>query len=246
LKQLAKQIVRNAFRRHGFDLIKTPHLHTYLASREVDLVVDVGANNGGYGTYLRRWGYRGRILSFEPTMQAFRDLLRTGSGYRGWDALNLALGREPGELVINVSKDSRFSSFYALSADGVSYDPRAAVQSQERVKVSTLDEIMRTDKAQRPFLKIDTQGAERDVLDGAGEFLSRCVGVQLELPIQQLYEGVWSFREALAYMEERGFMLAQAVPTNPRHDDFASVCEFDCVFRPIAEVKAQSRPRLVA
>jgi hypothetical protein len=47
------------------------------------------------------------------------------------------------------------------------------------------------------------------VLDGATETLKRCVGVQLELPIGHLYEGVWSFREALDYMDGLGFVLAQ-------------------------------------
>jgi len=233
VKTLAKKIVRNAFRTQGFDLVKAPNLHTFLGSREVDLVVDVGANNGGYGSYLRRWGYNGEILSFEPTSNAYAELLSVTKKDQNWNPVKCALGCRAGEAVINVSADSRFSSFHALSADGIAYDPKAAVQREELVDVITLDDYVRASNCKRPFLKIDTQGAERDVLDGASEFLRRCVGVQLELPIQQLYVGVWSFREALAYMEERGFILAQAVPTNPRHDDPASVCEFDCVFRPI-------------
>jgi hypothetical protein len=91
---------------------------------------------------------------------------------------------------------------------------------------------MADDPAQNVFLKIDVQGTEKAVLVGATETLKRCVGVQLELPMRTpIPKGVWSFREALDYMDGLGFVLAQNVPTNSFTDDRASAIEFDCVFR---------------
>lgn len=232
LPDLVRVPVRSFFRKRGYDLVRGPNLHDYLRSRDVDLVVDVGGNSGGYGTYLRRWGYRGHILSLEPTSGAFQKLKALTARDPRWTALKLAAGREPGQATISVSRDDRFSSFHRLSAEGVAYDPKAAVIAEEAVEVVTLDGLLADNASQRPFLKIDTQGFERAILEGSGTFLNRCVGVQLELPIQQLYEDVWSLEEALSFMEDRGFMIAQTAPTNPRHDDPASVAELDCVFRP--------------
>ena len=57
----------------GYELIhrrKSPtleaHLGLILRQRAIDLVIDVGANAGQFGAGLRRIGYQGRILSFEP------------------------------------------------------------------------------------------------------------------------------------------------------------------------------------
>jgi SAM-dependent methyltransferase len=48
-----------------------PDLVAFLISRNVDLVLDVGANVGQFGTDLRRYGYKGEILSFEPLPAMF-------------------------------------------------------------------------------------------------------------------------------------------------------------------------------
>ena len=233
LQELIRVPVRRFFRKRGYDVVKGPNLHDFLGARSVDLVVDVGGNDGGYGTYLRRWGYHGPILSFEPTSREFGRLQGTTASDPAWNTVKLAVGAKPGSATIKVSGDDRFSSFNDLNDAGRAYDPNSAVIAEEVVEIVTLDDHFASSTAQRPFLKIDTQGSERAVLEGAKAFLPRCVGVQLELPVQQLYEGVWSLQEALGYMESRGFMLAQATPTNPRHDDYTSVAELDCVFRPI-------------
>jgi hypothetical protein len=54
MNALLRQTVRNAFRKRGWDVVKGPNLNQFLASRDVDLVIDVGANKGDYGVHLRR------------------------------------------------------------------------------------------------------------------------------------------------------------------------------------------------
>lgn len=231
MKQVLKQKVRNAFRKRGWDIVKTPNLNQFLHSRNVDLVIDAGANIGDYGVHLRRWGYSGAIVSIEPASGPYRQLQDRLSGDRSWTALNIALGAEEGEARLNISEDTRFSSVLKASDLADIFDPKARVVATETVPVETLDRLLADRAFSAGFLKIDTQGFERQVLEGAKKTLKRCVGVQLELPIGHLYEDVWSFRDALGYMDDLGFVLAQNVPTNPYTDDPASVLEFDCVFR---------------
>ena len=58
--------------RVGLDVQRYPQsdplhgLSLLLAHLGIDLVLDVGANDGGYARTLRRLGYRHRIISFEP------------------------------------------------------------------------------------------------------------------------------------------------------------------------------------
>ncbi len=81
------------------------------------------------------------------------------------------------------------------------------------------------------FLKIDTQGYERPILDGAREVLSQVVGVQLELPLVHLYENTWSLGDALVYMGDAGFVLAQLTPVNCLREGPVSAIEINGVFR---------------
>ena len=86
-------------------------------------------------------------------------------------------------------------------------------------------------RSKAAFLKIDTQGYERQVLLGAPECLLNVLGVQMELPIMHLYEGAWKFHEAVAYMSDRGFEISNIVPVNYDQTDTVSLVEVDCIFR---------------
>lgn len=214
----------------GHELLNIPSQSSFLKSRDVDLVLDVGANRGQYASGLRREGYRGRIHSFEPVSTAFAKLARLASGDRQWETFNHAVGAEPGTAEIQVSKNSVYSSIQPHTDMIADFSYKSAVVSTEQVEVKTLESYA-SDPAERIFLKIDTQGFERNVLDGARPIMGKVVGIQLELPIEHLYEGVWSFREAIDYMDDLGFTPAQFRQVNPIHNDKACAIEFDCIFK---------------
>ena len=83
------------------------------------------------------------------------------------------------------------------------------------------------------LLKIDTQGYERQVLEGGRETLKRARGVLMELPIIRVYAGEWRFAEALEYMESAGFVPAQIQAVGYHGMDPASMVDVDCLFRPL-------------
>jgi hypothetical protein len=59
----------------------------------------------------------------------------------------------------------------------------------------------------RIFLKVDTQGYEREVLEGAPAILRKAVGVALEVSLEPLYRGDRLMPEMVHYMEDIGFDL---------------------------------------
>lgn len=224
-----------ARRSRGLEILKIPNLGGFLNHRRCDLVIDVGANIGQFGEEVRKLDYKGKLLSYEPLGECFEQLKLKAARDGAWDVRNIALGGHPHQTEINVSKHTVYSSIRELSAVGAQFGADAQVTSKQVIQVTTLDLEMAQSKAERPFLKIDTQGFEREVLKGAAETLKRCVGVQLELPVDNLYEGVWSFSEAVQFMEKLGFTPAQLLPVNQRWalGDPVSAVEFDCVFRRI-------------
>ena len=231
-----KRSIRQTLRRFGLDIHRvgpgrSPDLADFLFARRVDVVLDVGANLGQFALGLRDRGYRGKIVSFEPIDSVFRELKAVAERDGNWQTHNFALGAVPGRAVLNVSRRSEFSSILEQSPAALRFDATAAVQRQEEVTVACLDDLFAPFRDQIVFLKIDTQGYERPILEGAREVLSQVVGVQLELPLVHLYKETWSLTDALIYMEDAGFVLAQLVPVNCLRDDPVSAIEIDGVFR---------------
>lgn len=100
----------------------------------------------------------------------------------------------------------------------------------ERVPVRTLDD-MAANLNGNLLLKIDTQGYEPQVLEGGKRILARSLGVLMELPAIHVYRGEWKLQEALEYMENAGFVLAQAQAVGYHGRDAAAAVDFDCLFR---------------
>lgn len=231
----AKQIAFQSLKRLGLDVRrarKHPTLIDFIENRKVKVVYDVGANVGQFGSSLRQRGYEGRIVSFEPVTAAFEILTDRRAADKGWTAHQCAIGAESGEVWMNVSANTQFSSVRSLSSKASSIDPASEIVSREKIVCRTLDELTGGDDYHaQTLIKIDTQGFEREVLKGATRTLSHAAGVFMELPIIDVYDGSWSFLEAVKTLDELGFVPCQIDPVNHHHADRMAAIEFDCLFR---------------
>jgi FkbM family methyltransferase len=226
LKRLLKGI--------GYELRQRTPLRSFEAAREallrdVDVVVDVGANAGQYGEQLRAAGYRGRLVSLEPVTEAYEQLRRRASADGAWEALQVAASDADGELTLNLTDDSRSSSVLARNerfADKPGWAPRESRPVPARRLEGMADELLRP--GERAFLKIDVQGYERQVLDGAGAALGRFGAIELELSVTALYEGQPSLAEMLPLLSDRGFRPVSLEPI--LLDDDGLLMELDGLF----------------
>lgn len=91
-----------------------------------------------------------------------------------------------------------------------------------------LDELLEGVERPRPYLKLDTQGFDLDVFAGAGDRIGEFVGMQSELALMQIYEGMPRLPEALGVYEAAGFDVAAMYPVS-RQGKTGRVLEFDCV-----------------
>jgi FkbM family methyltransferase len=174
----------------------------------VSCVFDVGANIGQYAAGLREWGYRGRIVSFEPLAGAHATLVKRAAGDAAWQvAPRMALGASEGEIEIELSAESDMSSILPQTALLRHVSPSSRVLGRERVLIRRLDAVAgdHLRPSDVPFLKIDTQGYEPDVLEGAEALLPSLAGVQLELALVPIYEGELDYRSMIDLMEGLGF-----------------------------------------
>jgi FkbM family methyltransferase len=212
VREQLKMAVRSALHKRNLDLVRNPFPVRIAAALDhlcVETVVDVGANVGQYGAGLRASGYRGRILSFEPLADAYARLARRCAFDPGWTASREALGGEPGELELNVSANSYSSSLLPMTSAHTGAAPGSGYVGVEKVPVTTLADVLPlhdVDPA-RTWLKIDTQGYEARVLDGAGGRLGEFAAVQLELSFVPLYAGQALFDELVERLTMGGLVL---------------------------------------
>ena len=190
-------------------------LQALLAHHGIDLVLDVGANLGQYARMLRRGGYRGRIVSFEPLSTAHERLVKASAADSSWlIAPRMAIGERDDEVEINISANSVSSSLQGMLAAHHEAAPGARYVGTERVRLARLDSVAADYLADgaRVFLKIDAQGYESQVLEGARELLPRVAGLQVELSFVPLYEGEPLFAEMMASLAGLGFELHGLFP----------------------------------
>lgn len=230
---------RMAMRKMGVDLHRydasqsaSARMSRLLATHNVDVVLDVGANDGGYARELRDGGYRGRIVSFEPLIDVNQRLAAKAERDPLWTVVApMALGASEGESIINVAGNSASSSLLDMKSAHVEAAPQSRFIGRQKVTVKRLDQVAPqfVGDAAAVYLKIDTQGFEYEVLQGATELLPHVVGIQLELSLVPLYEGQKLFREMLDDLSRRGFELCSVFPgfTDPRS---AHMLQMDGVF----------------
>ena len=213
--------LRRVLHRGGFDLVRfvedTDLLRRRLRLMEhhgIDVIFDVGANGGQYAQTMRALGYRGRIVSFEPLPDAFRQLRLASDGDDLWTVVNVALGEDEREATINVAENSQSSSMLPLLPAHVAAAPDSAYVGQVTVPMRTLDTIIDEclGSRERLFVKIDTQGYEDKVLLGTGQSDDRIVGLQVELSLVPLYAGQRLIEDMVTMLRGRRFVLMSLEP----------------------------------
>jgi FkbM family methyltransferase len=209
-----KKFVRKLFHRAGYDFHRLiPGMNPMFQLQQglerfgIDLVLDVGANANQFGEDLRSMGYRGRIVSFEPLTSAHAQLVQAAHGDQSWSVHSrCAVGDRDASVTINVAGNSVSSSLLPMTDAHESAARASAYVGAEQVSLVRLDSVVDvylTD-ARTPFLKIDTQGFEWAVLDGAPMLLSRVRGVLCELSLVHLYEGQHLWLDVIHRLEAKG------------------------------------------
>lgn len=180
----------------------------------IALVIDVGANRGQYASALRDFGYTGRIVSVEPHAETFKELERASSSDHNWTVINAGLSRSSGHRMLNVSSVTTGSSFHRLTPQATEWLPEFSYVGKEEVEILTLDDLLPelADTDEKTLLKIDTQGHESEVLEGAKSAIQLVDLIEVELSLQPLYEGQASWLEVVESLAALGFSLIAVEP----------------------------------
>ncbi len=217
-----RDLIRNLLRRAGFELNRYTVQTSPAAQRArlierlaIDLVLDVGANAGQYAKDLRVHGYSGRIVSFEPLASAHALLTQLAASVPALEVVpRMALGESNGEITLHVSGNSLSTSVLQMLPQHEAAAPGSGVTGAERAPLRRLDQVAQSylGGANAVLLKLDTQGYEDRVLDGATGILGKIAAIQTELSLVPLYAGQPLFDDMRAKLNAMGFTLTALFP----------------------------------
>jgi len=177
-------------------------------------IIDVGVAEGTQDLY--RSFPNARHLLIEPLEEYRPHLESIVSGLKDASYIIAAATNKSGNAVINVHPDLVGSSLYLENEDSDVNGTRRTVPAL------TLDQICHDHKAEGPYLlKIDTQGAELDVLRGASTILHYTDFIILEVCLLGFFDGGPQFYDCITFLKDRGFVVYDIFDTRYRPLDNA-------------------------
>ncbi len=169
-------------------------------------VVDVGANKGQFAAFAMAMWPDAKLYCFEPLPGPRAKLTAVTAGRA--QIFDCALGVEDGLADMHIASRDDSSSLLPLGEKQKSLF-NMTESGALRVAVRRLDACVPAAILVRPsLLKIDVQGFELQVLNGATDTLSAVDVVYAELSLVELYKGQALANEVIALLEARGLALA--------------------------------------
>ncbi|WP_126946018.1 FkbM family methyltransferase [Xanthomonas sp. BRIP62418] len=199
------------------DLRNQAHAQAYSPRRFFDqllktdapVVLDVGAHRGESIQHFKSIYPDCQMYSFEPDPQNFAELEKVAAQF-GTTTRCVALGEkeEVGHYYRqSISHLGGLLPINAESTDSLGY-ARQATNEEIVVSKTTLDDAcVLLGIAQVHILKIDVQGFERQVLEGATAILQHTDCAVIEIGLYDFYGKTNSFVEVVNLMQAAGFSL---------------------------------------
>jgi FkbM family methyltransferase len=180
-------------------------------------LVDVGARGGLKSNWSRAQRHL-RLLGFEPDEREFNRLVEATRAQKSPNAFfHTALHNRRGPIRLHVARDRGLSSIFEPNREFLDAFPEAnrfdTVDIQQ-VEADSLDEQLRTREiTDVDFVKVDTQGSELLVLQGASHALASSVtGVEVEVEFSAIYKDQPLFADVDTFLRGLGFLLFDLRP----------------------------------
>jgi len=229
---------RSPFNREAYNGFLTEAAHWKLGKSPV--VYDVGANNGDFALAFQSVYPEAQITLFEPVAAHVTRLerLKQEGGFP-WIIQPVALGPRDEELEIEVPEGQEAaSSLHGFGTDYLEHNPNAGKTTLQTCQVRRLDGIRQAspDRPDIDLLKIDVEGFEFAMLEGAAETLPHVHNVVIE--VSRLRHGDTPgcpIARMIRLMENAGLGLFRMEPTIVNHKIASHPLEYDLYFSRIGK-----------
>lgn len=208
----------------GLKLMAVPYLHPalrgllkfgdavrtarrYVTSPE-PVIVDIGANEGDFAhRALLAWP-RAALYACEPVPSVYRVLARGLGRDPRFHGYECAIAASAGRQTVKVPAYDPASSFYDVNPEFHDFSAPGAPTQTVSVECRTLADFVNTEvRRDVDWMKVDTEGAELEVLATLDQVRHKVRTFQLELPLQEVYKGRPLIHEVMTFMDGRGYRL---------------------------------------
>lgn len=196
-------------------------------------IFDVGAYQGLIAQDYNRLFPGAAIYCFEPFPESFDVLSANTTSFPNIHRLNYGLGAATGPQIIHVNAFAATNSLLSTDARGSATWGEGLLETQANVtvEIKTLDDaVAELDLDHIDILKLDVQGAEHLVLDGAQKTLAagKVTLIYTEVILLPTYEGQLYFDEVLLRFRQLGYRLYDLY--NPSYNQQKQLRQVDAIF----------------
>lgn len=195
-------------------------------------ILDAGANEGQFATWSRKFFPEATIYSFEPVESTFKKLKRIAKEKHRWDVFQLALSEtcEDRQIFHHLNHPSS-SSLHESTPVELALFPETKEKIIETVSCVTLDHWLNKSNItlkEDILLKLDVQGHETLVLNGAKNVLEMTSVVITEVLVSHLYRGQAKFVDIVILLSKSGFKFQGVLEHG--FDASGDIISLDAVF----------------
>jgi FkbM family methyltransferase len=216
-----KKLIRNILASWGYEIrpvLKNKRDDPYaeqillLSQLRNPLIFDVGANVGNMVEKYHQIFPGAKIHAFEPFDESFQRLKAKCEAFQGVTLNQLGVADKSGSRKFHANKVASTNSLLPASRDAFATKGGERFETKElvEIEITTLDRYAAEKNiAQIDLLKLDVQGAEPQVLQGASGLISAGAikVIFTEIMVTHFYEGQQSLHEALSMYNSLGFKL---------------------------------------
>ncbi|MDQ6901432.1 MAG: FkbM family methyltransferase [Bacteroidota bacterium] len=205
----------------------------YLLGSSAVTIFEVGAHFGETVIAYNKLFNNPAIYSFEPFSPSFEILKKNVQMFSNVKAYNVALSNFIGKVDFHVNKSSATNSILPTSKDSIKNWRENLLDTVETIKINstTIDEFVEINNIKIiDILKIDTQGTEYEVIQGASKTIeqNKIKMIYLEIIVISTYEKQRYPDEILFLLRSKGFHLFNQY--NYTYSSEGELQQFDAIF----------------
>lgn len=231
VRQLARSSVKKALDRLGYRVSRSTefpqaNVQSFCAKLADQgfrpaWILDVGANRGDWSREARSVFSGAAFTLIEPQEEMAGPLDQFCAETPDAEWIMAGAGSADGELTLAVAPDTVSSSFKVSDEEA-----RAFNWTPRTVPLVTLDGVCERRGAVPEIVKLDVEGFEREVLEGAETLVGKTEVFLLELSLYPFKRGAMVFDEAVEYMKVRGYSVYDFTGFQSRpYDRALALCE---------------------
>jgi FkbM family methyltransferase len=169
-------------------------------------ILDIGANRGMFTRCAHYVFPEASIHAFEPLDDCYAELCKLKNSMKNLECYNIAIGDSNREDVIHRSNYDYSSSLLEIEKLHLDAFPYSKGTTLQKIRIRTLDGLKESMVLQSPtLLKIDVQGFETQVLQGAKNILRDIDYIIVEMSLRKLYKDQGLFDEVYTILIKNGF-----------------------------------------